>query len=91
MIKLIFFWIFGIILFSSGIIQSIKKTEWFQLENYSFEKYIQEYNKNYSSTEYIFRKNIFEHRLKNIIQHNLNLNNSWKKGVNLFTDYTKDV
>jgi len=66
------------------------KTLWHQLEGYSFDDYIQEYEKVYATTEeFNYRKGLFEKKLKEIFQHNSE-DHTWKKGVNKFSDLTKE-
>jgi len=68
---------------------SAARVRWDQLETYSFEKYVSDFGKHYSSPrDYQARKLIFEHRLKNIIQHNRDESFSWKRGVNHLSDRT---
>jgi cathepsin L len=65
-----------------------KKTQWFELENYTFEDYIQEHGKRYATPEeYKFREEIFIERMKMIMKHN-SQDLSWKLGVNRFVDQT---
>lgn len=69
-----------------------EKTQWFQLNNYSFEDYMKEFGKTYDTTEeYNLRKSIFETKLQNIRLHNEDSTKSWKKGVNQLTDRTEEV
>lgn len=68
----------------------ISATKYYELENYSFEKYQLEFNKDYSDIELIHRNNIFNLRLKQIKKHNGKLSTTWKKGVNAFTDRTDE-
>jgi len=65
-----------------------EKTRWNQLEGYSFEKYLTEYNKEYSNDEYLFRKSIFETKLDSVRKHNQDKSQSWKKGINHMSDWT---
>lgn len=66
------------------------KTLWHQLEGYTFDDYVQEYEKVYATKdEYLLRKSIFEAKLKDIFQHNSE-DHTWKKGVNKFSDLTKE-
>jgi hypothetical protein len=67
------------------------KTKWFQLNKYTFEDYVIEFGKDYSSEEYAYRKDIFETRLANIKQHNSVEENTWKKGVNHLSDRNEEV
>lgn len=66
-----------------GICAGIK---WNELNSYSFEDYVQEFNKVYRDVdEFEYRKSLFMHKLKEINEHN-HQNHSWKKGVNHLTD-----
>jgi len=67
-----------------------ERTRWFQLENYSFRDYVEEYKKSYSSEEYIFRKKIFDDNLVEIQRHNQDKTKTWKKGVNHLTDFSEE-
>lgn len=68
-----------------------KKTKWHELEDYTFEKYVDEYKKVYESPqEYKFRRAIFEERLINIRKHNKDTTKTWKKGVNHLSDRTDE-
>jgi len=64
--------------------------KWNQLENYSFEDYVKDFNRDYSYMEYIERQQIFEKNLGDIKTHNSNPLFTWKKGVNKFTDQTQE-
>jgi cathepsin L len=68
---------------------STRKTNWDQLdEKYTFDRYLKEFGKSYADAhQYYFRKNIFDAKLKTILQHNKQAT-SWKKGLNQFTDRT---
>jgi len=63
-------------------------TRWFELKDYTFEKYIKEFNKEYPVEEYETRKQLFETRLTAIRAHNSNPTFTWKEGVNRLTDRT---
>jgi len=68
------------------IAQAVK---WHELHDYSFEKYTTEFTKTYITQEETkFRKQLFEKRLGEIRAHNVDPTNTWKKGVNQFTDFT---
>jgi len=68
-----------------------KKTQWFELDQYTFEDYVHEYFKSYSTPEeYKFRKGIFEEKLAAIKKHNQDSSKSWKKGINHMSDYTHE-
>jgi len=66
----------------------LAKPQWFELNDYTFEKYIRDFNKHYDPQESEFRKQIFADRLKNIKQHNELNTMTWKKGVNHMSDWT---
>eukprot|EP01121_Diplochlamys_sp_Union-15-3_P012919 TRINITY_DN3940_c0_g1_i1.p1 TRINITY_DN3940_c0_g1~~TRINITY_DN3940_c0_g1_i1.p1 ORF type:complete len:371 (-),score=93.62 TRINITY_DN3940_c0_g1_i1:19-1131(-) len=68
------------------VIVSAKKTRWFELDNYTFEDYVNEFGKKYSAEEYNRRQNIFEANLASIKRHNADPTKTWKNGVNHLTD-----
>ena len=53
-------------------------------ENYTFERYVEDFKLQYSSTERIVRKTLFEKELKRLIEHNQR-GLSWKEGINQFS------
>lgn len=66
------------------------KTQWHQLEGYSFHNYVKEFNKAYSgSSEFAMRRQLFEERLRKIMAHNRDTTKTWKEGVNHLTDRTE--
>lgn len=66
------------------------KTTFDQLAGYTFEDYVQEYEKSYSTPEEIkLRSSIFYERLVEIQKHNAG-KSTYKKGVNKFSDLTKE-
>lgn len=68
-----------------------KRPKWHQLEGYSFERYVADFGRVYSSTnEYMQRQTIFYNKLKQIQAHNGDRTKSWKRGVNMFTDMTPE-
>jgi len=60
------------------------------LENYTFENYVQDFGKDYTGDEYKKRKSIFLKNLEDVLSHNKDEKNLWKKGVNFLSDYTDD-
>eukprot|EP00602_Paraphysomonas_sp_CaronLab_P008337 CAMPEP_0185024262 /NCGR_PEP_ID=MMETSP1103-20130426/7253_1 /TAXON_ID=36769 /ORGANISM="Paraphysomonas bandaiensis, Strain Caron Lab Isolate" /LENGTH=388 /DNA_ID=CAMNT_0027557181 /DNA_START=51 /DNA_END=1217 /DNA_ORIENTATION=+ len=78
---------------SSGNLEGRSKSHRFsrhhELDRYTFEDYLRESGKMYSSDEFERRKEIFESNLKVIQSHNAG-ESSWKMGVNQFTDMTRD-
>jgi len=69
---------------------SFKKTQWHQLENYTFDDYVREYSKSYSPRELEMRREIFEERLRSIRLHNKDPSQTWKKGINHLSDTTPE-
>jgi len=63
-------------------------TRWHQLQDYSFDKYVKEFGKEYRGQEYERRKAVFEANLNDIRSHNLDDSKTWKRGVNQLTDST---
>jgi hypothetical protein len=63
------------------------KTTWDALDQYSFDRYVVEFNKAYASDDEVAsRRDIFESRLAAIKAHNRDASKSWKQGVNQLTD-----
>jgi cathepsin L len=61
---------------------------WNQLDNYSFEQYVQDFHRTYADAdEKHMRRGIFERTLQSVREHNAK-NLSWKKGINQFSDRT---
>lgn len=61
---------------------------WHELEGYSFERYYADFRRGYTGAEYDNRKAIFEENFAAIRAHNAIPTESYKKGVNQFTDWT---
>jgi cathepsin L len=59
------------------------KPTWRELESYTFEKFVSDYNLNYGegSDNYTMRKEIFQKELARVVAHN-KANASWKENVN---------
>jgi len=75
-------------LVAAGVALSVAGTTWDQLENYSFDDFVQEFEKAYSPVEYKYRQGIFEARLVDIKRHNADESRTYKRGVNKFSDLT---
>eukprot|EP01040_Poterioochromonas_malhamensis_P013231 gene13231-14528_t len=58
-----------------------------QLDNYTFEQYIKEYNLSFKEDELPQRRALFQSEIQRIKAHNAR-NSSWKEGVNKFTVMT---
>jgi cathepsin L len=69
---------------------AVGRTTWNQLEEYTFQDYVQEFSKIYSTNEYKLRQSIFDARLTDIKRHNADGSKSYKRGVNQFSDLTLD-
>lgn len=69
---------------------SLAKPEWYQLDQYTFEQYCNDFQKSYTPQEAKTRKQIFETRIRENKRHNSNPSKTWKVGVNKFTDQTTD-
>jgi len=64
---------------------------WHELsESYSFEQYLADFGKEYGCPrESAQRRQIFEENLGKILSHNSDVSQTWKMGVNAFTDMTR--
>ena len=84
---------FGLVVLATILsLSEARKTRWFELDNYKFESYAKEHGKQYSSVEeYKMRQRIFEDKLADIKRHNQDPSQTYKKGVNQFTDRTDEV
>ncbi len=63
------------------------KTSWNQLENYSFDQFIQEFGLKFTPTELETRRALFSAELARVRAHNAK-GLSWKEGVNKFSAMT---
>jgi len=59
------------------------------LDSYSFEQYVKEYNKAYEGREFTVHQTIFYGHVAEIKAHNANPNALYQKGINKFTDMTE--
>jgi len=61
-----------------------------QVEEYTFEEYVQDFSKVYENdADRRLHEEIFNIKLREIVEHNSDPNQTWKKGVNQFTDLTE--
>ena len=69
-----------------------RHTRWYELSNnYTFDKYVVEYEKVYIDTEeFVQREKNFNKNLKYIMEHNEIPNVSYHMGVNIFTDWSQE-
>jgi len=75
--------------FLCAIVCVSAKTLWHQLDDYTFEDYCQEYEKVYSPKEALYRKGLFDQKMKEIKIHNSG-DSTYKKGINKFSDLTNE-
>jgi cathepsin L len=59
-------------------------------QDLTFEQYVKDYNKQYNSVQYALHERIYNHRVEEINQHNANPNAMYLKGINKFTDMTRE-
>ena len=59
-------------------------------KGYNFSQYILDFGKTYSSSELPMRKGLFDVQLAAVMKHNSDPSQTWKQGVNKFTDQTLD-
>jgi len=65
--------------------------KWHQLQDYTFEQYIQDFQKSYATAaETAKRQQLFEVRMKEIAAHNSNPVSTWKMGINHMSDWTNE-
>ena len=59
-------------------------------QHYTFEQFITDFKRSYrpDSTEFVLRQQIFEENLSGVRAHNAAVNQSWKLGINRFSDQT---
>eukprot|EP01111_Echinosteliopsis_oligospora_P019856 TRINITY_DN982_c0_g1_i1.p1 TRINITY_DN982_c0_g1~~TRINITY_DN982_c0_g1_i1.p1 ORF type:complete len:376 (-),score=126.48 TRINITY_DN982_c0_g1_i1:53-1180(-) len=71
------------------MIAAKKQTAWNQLDGYTFDMFLAEFNKQYDdSFEYKMREEIFNSNLELILKHNRNQHHTYKMGVNHMSDFT---
>jgi len=61
-----------------------------ELPTYTFEQFVQDFSKEYVNTlDRQAHQFLFNHRLRDVIEHNRDLTQTWKKGINRFSDMTE--
>jgi len=79
----------AVLCISLFVISVSARTKWHQLQTYSFNDYTREFHKIYADqTETSSRAKLFYNNLVKIQQHNADPTQTWKMGVNQFTDRT---
>jgi hypothetical protein len=77
-----------LLLFAAATVAA--RPKWHELEGYTFEQYVLDFGRTYErgSDEWKLRESIFNKKLDVMIRHNKDLTNTWRRGVNQFTDLT---
>ena len=62
------------------------------IENHSFEQFVADYKRSYApnSTEFALRRRIFDENLRRVRAHNADASQTWKRGINRFSDQTPE-
>ena len=76
-------------LLSAVLTTAAAATRWHELAGYSFEAYEREFGRTYSDSERDERRTIVEQNLRDARLHNADPGQTWKRGVNHFTDRTE--
>jgi len=69
---------------------ALTQYEFSDASDYSFERYVKDFGKNYSPAEYVQHFMTFTENFAEIVAHNKGGRHSYRKGVNKFTDMSKD-
>jgi hypothetical protein len=73
-----------------GVAVSVGKVTITQgIEEYSFERFVQDFNHKFSSDELAMRKSLFETEKASVIAHNA-AKSSWRRGINKFSAMTAE-
>jgi cathepsin L len=59
------------------------------IENYTFEQFVTDFNHKFSPEEHNFRKTLFDAEYARVVKHNAD-KNSWKETINKFSAYTPE-
>jgi cathepsin L len=78
-----------ILLLISAFLAVSAKPLWNQLNGYTFEQYLSEFNLKYPESEMSMRRSLFDSEMKRMQEHN-SKNLSWKEGVTKFTTMTTE-
>jgi len=75
---------------ASANVQTVHRPKWHQLSaGYSYEQYLKDFmKKDMKAEEFSTRKALFEAELATVLAHNADLSQTYKKGVNKFSDWT---
>lgn len=76
---------------SMGALVSCAGPSWEALDTaYTFENFQADFDKTYNSTEWNYRKQLFEKSLTRALTHNADPTQSWKQAINQFSDRTAE-
>jgi len=71
------------------VIVLAKRTNFQNVEGYTFEEYVRDFGKHYASPqEYKLHKQVFNTNLRKVVSHNRDTSAKWRAAVNKFTDMT---
>jgi len=70
-------------------VAALKEHEFSDMSDYNFERYVKDFNKKYDPTEYARHSLIFTDNFSEIVRHNTDRSQTYKKGVNKFTDMSQ--
>lgn len=62
--------------------------KWHQLDAYTFDQYLVDFDKSYEASELVMREALFNEQLARVRAHNVDAAQSYKQGVNKFSDMT---
>jgi len=73
-----------------AVVVAAKRPTHRELDHYTFDKYIRDFRKGHiaGTHEYGMRKALFDTELNVVRAHNADKTKTWKKGVNMFSDWT---
>jgi len=74
------------------VVLAAARPKWNDLPTYTFKQFTKDFHRKYpeGSDEYKKRETIFNTKVADMIAHNSDASHSWKRGVNMFTDMTKE-
>jgi len=74
----------------AAVFAEAARPRWNELEGYTFDKYVKDFGRGYKkgTEQYRHREATFNAKLRVIREHNADPTQTWKRGVNMFTDMT---
>jgi cathepsin L len=67
-----------------------KRPRWNELEGYTFSRYLKDFGRRYNGDELRMREKVFNAKLESIRAHNADPTQTYKRGVNQYTDMTAE-